>query len=68
VALLVERGRQAGHRFDLAAPTLSIGRGADNDLVLAEPGASRRHARLERTPQGWQLTDLASDTSSETRM
>ncbi len=60
MSLTIEQGPQAGYRFDLTAPVLSIGRGADNDLVLAESGASRHHARLERTSQGWQLVDLAS--------
>jgi len=60
VSLIVEQGPQAGQQFDLVAPVLSLGRGADNDLVLAEAGASRHHARLARTPQGWQVLDLGS--------
>ena len=38
----------------------SIGRDAGCDLMIADMTVSRVHARLERTPDGWLLTDLAS--------
>jgi FHA domain/DUF1707 SHOCT-like domain len=38
----------------------SIGRDADCDLMIADMTVSRVHARLERAPDGWLLTDLAS--------
>jgi hypothetical protein len=38
----------------------SIGRDASCDLMIADMTVSRVHARLERTPDGWLLTDLAS--------
>jgi len=38
----------------------SIGRDAGCDLAIADMTVSRVHARLERTPDGWQLCDLAS--------
>jgi hypothetical protein len=38
----------------------SIGRDASCDLAIADMTVSRRHATLERTPDGWMLTDLAS--------
>src|SRR6516162_8143916 len=37
-----------------------IGRTPECDLMLAHPMVSRRHAELERTPQGLCLTDLGS--------
>ena len=45
--------RGAGHFF-------SIGRDVGCDLTIADMTVSRVHARLERTPDGWVLTDLAS--------
>ena len=45
--------RGAGSHF-------SIGRDASCDLMIADMTVSRVHARLERTPDGWLLTDLAS--------
>jgi pSer/pThr/pTyr-binding forkhead associated (FHA) protein len=38
----------------------SIGRDASCDLMITDMTVSRVHARLERTPDGWLLTDLAS--------
>lgn len=45
--------RGAGQRF-------SIGRDADCDLTVSDLTVSRRHAELERTPDGWLLADLRS--------
>jgi pSer/pThr/pTyr-binding forkhead associated (FHA) protein len=48
-------------QFPRGAGTLfSIGRDAGCDLTIADMTVSRVHARLERTPDGWLLTDLAS--------
>jgi FHA domain/Domain of unknown function (DUF1707) len=38
----------------------SIGRDASCDLAIADMTVSRRHAQLERTPDGWLLSDLES--------
>ena len=38
----------------------SIGRDASCDLAIADMTVSRRHAQLERTEDGWLLTDLES--------
>jgi hypothetical protein len=38
----------------------SIGRDASCDLAIADMTVSRRHAQLERTADGWLLTDLES--------
>jgi FHA domain-containing protein/uncharacterized protein DUF1707 len=43
-----------------AGSFFSIGRDASCDLAIADMTVSRMHARLERTPDGWLLTDLAS--------
>ncbi len=37
-----------------------VGRAAGCDLTIADMTVSRAHARLERTPDGWLLCDLAS--------
>jgi eukaryotic-like serine/threonine-protein kinase len=42
----------------LARSLISIGRDAENDIVLPADGVSRFHVRLQATPQGWQVTDL----------
>ncbi len=39
---------------------VTVGRAADNDIVLNDVRVSRRHAQLERVPDGWLLSDLGS--------
>jgi hypothetical protein len=45
--------RAVGERF-------TIGRDASCDLAIADMTVSRQHAQLERTPDGWLLSDLES--------
>jgi hypothetical protein len=58
--LAVEEPGHAGRRVAVAGRPLSIGRAADNDLVLADGRVSRRHARI--APRGGHLvlSDLGS--------
>ncbi len=50
---LLEFPRGGGDQF-------SIGRDASCDLTITDMTVSRVHARLERTPHGWLLSDLES--------
>jgi hypothetical protein len=50
---LVQFPRGGGAQF-------SIGRDASSDLAIADMTVSRLHAQLERTPDGWLLSDLES--------
>ena len=59
-----------GYELEISAPghaasvmTLSnsvvtLGRNADNDIVLPADGVSRHHARLQATSLGWEVLDL----------
>jgi hypothetical protein len=38
----------------------TMGRGLDNDVVVEDARVSRHHARLQRGPRGWEISDLAS--------
>jgi pSer/pThr/pTyr-binding forkhead associated (FHA) protein len=50
-----------GRSQKIAAEGLTVGRSADCDLVVRDPGASRLHARIARDEQGqWILTDEGS--------
>jgi pSer/pThr/pTyr-binding forkhead associated (FHA) protein len=40
--------------------SFSIGRDANCDLAISDMSVSRRHAQLDRTPDGWLLSDLSS--------
>jgi serine/threonine protein kinase/formylglycine-generating enzyme required for sulfatase activity len=50
--------------IEMTASSLTIGRDPDNDLVLKDGKVSRRHARIERTSQGYQVTDLNSSNGT----
>jgi pSer/pThr/pTyr-binding forkhead associated (FHA) protein len=45
-------------------PVTILGRGAKNTIVLHEPTASTRHARLSRTNGTWWLEDLGSQSGT----
>lgn len=58
--LIVARKGMTPRRYPLDRPQLSLGRGAQNDVVLDDDNVSRQHVRLERTAEGWQVVDLGS--------
>lgn len=49
-----------GRRYSLNPEGVTVGRSADNTIVLAGEAASRRHARLEQREGGWWVIDDAS--------
>lgn len=55
-------GPLSGSSWQFAGGTLTIGRdvGCTIQLPAQSPGVSRRHCQLEKTPQGWTITDLTS--------
>lgn len=58
--LRAERGLLAPQRIIVHRSPFTIGRSADNDLVLSEARVSRQHARLEWWQGRWFLHDLNS--------
>lgn len=49
-----------GETYPLKSRSTTIGRQADNDIVLDGPGVSRRHARLDSDDSAYRLVDLSS--------
>lgn len=49
-----------GGEFALGGPTTTIGRGADQAIVLRDSGVSRMHARIDCGPEGVTIVDLGS--------
>lgn len=47
-------------KFTFEKESIAIGRDATCDIVVENIGASRRHATVERTPEGYVLSDLQS--------
>ena len=58
--LRAEQGPLAGQTLAISRSPFTLGRSADNDLVVPEPLASRHHARLEARAGRWYLIDLDS--------
>ncbi|QKF07564.1 DUF3662 and FHA domain-containing protein [Berryella wangjianweii] len=47
--------------YDLAGAHITLGRDTGNDIVVQDTSASRRHAELRLSPQGyWSITDMGS--------
>jgi hypothetical protein len=57
--VLIERG-QPGRRIPLTQDRVVVGRQEGSDVMLADAGASRRHAELRRDGDRWIITDLGS--------
>ncbi len=47
-------------RYPLSGLRLTLGRGSDNDIVVADPGASRHHAELAFDGDVWMVLDRNS--------
>ena len=58
--LIVRAGAQAGARFTLDETTTRLGRHPDSEISLDDITVSRRHADIERTPDGYLVTDAGS--------
>ena len=51
-------GNEKGARFQIVSQKISIGRSADNDIVLNDSKVSRKHATVQITPEGMQIICL----------
>lgn len=49
-----------GQRYLLTGPVTVIGRGSEADIIVDDPGVSRRHLEIRVTPEGVIATDLDS--------
>jgi hypothetical protein len=59
--LIIESGQLAGQRWLIDSDVVVIGREiGSSDLLLPERQVSRRHAKIERTTEGFILNDLQS--------
>jgi signal transduction histidine kinase len=58
--LIVIRGVDEGKQFELAAPSVTVGRHSANAVPLHDTQVSRRHLEVLSGPQGYALRDLGS--------
>lgn len=59
-ALVMRQGPQPNQAFSLHKIVLTLGRAADNDIVIDDAEVSRHHARLTLRGNDWVLEDLGS--------
>ncbi len=59
-AHLLSAGPDGPVSFPLHGDVVVVGRSAQADVRVADPRVSRRHARFERTEDGWKVEDLGS--------
>lgn len=58
--IVVQRGPEIGQRFELTGERLSLGRSADNTIMLDDVTVSRHHAELVPDGDGWAIVDMGS--------
>jgi len=58
--LVVRRGPNAGSTFVLEHETTTLGRHPDSDIFLDDVTVSRRHATIERSADGYEVSDADS--------
>jgi pSer/pThr/pTyr-binding forkhead associated (FHA) protein len=59
-SLLIFGSDGAARRFELTAPSVSLGRGEDNDIVIEDPAISRRHLIFRQEAAGVTVEDCGS--------
>ncbi|MBI5529868.1 MAG: FHA domain-containing protein [Deltaproteobacteria bacterium] len=60
VRLIVVDGANKGEEYALERDIISLGRGADNDIVIRDVSVSRKHAKVIRDDGEFRLVDLGS--------
>jgi len=58
--LRVVSGNDQGKQIELNRQLTSIGRGADQMLVIADIAVSRRHIQIHLSPSGYRMQDMGS--------
>lgn len=65
-SLVITSGVATGTSIPLEDDVITIGRSSDSTLVIVDEFTSTYHARLSRSGENWQLTDL--DSTNGTRL
>src|SRR5260370_26194277 len=63
--LTIAEGKGRGQRYQFETESVTIGRGAENDVVLNDAGVSRTHARIQKQGAFWMLLDNGSANGTE---
>jgi pSer/pThr/pTyr-binding forkhead associated (FHA) protein len=62
--LVIAEGKEAGREFEFDQASVVIGRTAECDVILYEPGVSRRHARIFLEGADFLVEDLGSSNGT----
>ena len=57
---VISSGLLKGTVMDVRTPLAHVGRGAHNDIVVADESVSDSHAKLQRRDGGWFVVDMGS--------
>ncbi len=63
--LTIAEGKEAGREFVFEQESVTIGRSSDCDVVLYDPGVSRRHARIFAEGDAFFVEDLGSSNGTK---
>jgi len=64
MAKILRRAGGQAREWELGLEPLTIGRRAENDIVIADDFASGRHARIGYADDGWYIEDLRSSNGT----
>ena len=65
VSLTIRQGKDLGRQFSFDQPEVSIGRTAENDVVLEDAGVSRRHVVIRNQGGRFYAQDMGSANGTE---
>ena len=57
---IINEGVLKGKRFEIRSALTHIGRGAHNDVVIADDSVSDSHAKIQKRESGWYVVDMGS--------
>jgi len=63
--LVIAEGKEAGREFLFDQTSILIGRTSDCDVILYEPGVSRKHARIFAEGEGFFVEDMGSSNGTK---
>ncbi len=63
--LTIAEGKEAGREFVFEQPSVTIGRTSECDVILYDPGVSRRHARIFAEGAGYFVEDMGSSNGTK---
>lgn len=64
-SLKIDAGTFAGRRYVFDQPQVSLGRTDENDVVVPDVGASRKHARIVLEGEAYKVEDLRSSNGTK---